>query len=57
MMTPERAMAEVAVFVYNQHVRDNAYHASLTPGKCVRCERLGEAAATLQEQATKEVRA
>jgi hypothetical protein len=55
MMTPERAMAEVAVFVYNQHVSDHQYHASLGASGCVRCERLGEAASVLQEQATASV--
>ena len=57
MMTPARAMAEVAVYVYNQHVGDSRYHASLGGSKCIRCERLREAAVTLQEQATKEVQA
>lgn len=52
-MTPEQAMAEVAVEVARyQHGQDNRYHAGLGGATCTRCQRLGEAAATLQEQAT-----
>jgi hypothetical protein len=54
-MTVEQAMATVAVEVYGQHVSDHRYHASLGGSPCSLCKRLGEAAATLQQEATKSV--
>lgn len=54
-MTVEQAVAEVAVEVYNQHVGDHRYHATLSGQPCGKCERLGEAVATLQAAATASV--
>jgi hypothetical protein len=54
-MTPEQAMAEVAVHIHNQHVMDKRYHAAQGGQPCGKCKRLSEAATTLQAAAAASV--